>query len=264
MKSTLLKSVPCALTIAGSDSGGGAGIQADLKTFYAFGVHGLSAITCITSQNPKTISSVTRIPARTVRSQLEAVESFFEPRNIKIGMLCSSGIIREVAQYLSRKKDKFVVLDPLIVSTSGRRLLNEAGITTMLNELVPHCSLITPNLPEARFLLGESILTSDSMRVAAKTLFDRYGCPVLLKGGHLQNGDNLIDFFWDGKVELPFKSKRILGITTHGTGCTYASGICAGMASGLTLERSLTKAHRYVLGAIRKTVKCANGHILNW
>ncbi|MDB6052738.1 MAG: thiD [Verrucomicrobiales bacterium] len=256
--------IPCALTIAGSDSGGGAGIQADLKTFQSLGVHGLTVITCITAQNPDKVAGVREIPPTMVRQQLEAVESYFAPECVKIGMLYSVPVIHEVSLYLARKKEAFVVLDPVMISTSGRALLSTKAIDCLVQEIVPHCSLLTPNLPEAEYLLKKQLSSRERIKSAVRELHDKFGCFVLLKGGHSASSTEVIDIYWDGQTEDILSSPRIKNVQTHGTGCTYASAICAKMATKPEIKTAIREAHSFVHEAIKHSVQSGRATLLHW
>jgi hydroxymethylpyrimidine kinase/phosphomethylpyrimidine kinase len=184
--------IPVALTIAGSDSGGGAGVQADLKTFAALGVHGASAITCMTAQNPRRVSAIEACSVNIVRAQINAVFDELPPRAVKTGMLFSAEIIRAVAKEL-RGKRCLLVIDPVMIATSGAALLKENAVKVLIRELFPLATLVTPNVPEAEALLGITIREPEDLRHAARTLHHRFGCPALVKGGHLRNTHDSID-----------------------------------------------------------------------
>ncbi len=255
---------PIALTIAGSDSGGGAGIQADLKTFAALGVHGTSAITCLTAQNPKSVSAVHAAPARFVRAQLEAVFAELPPAGVKTGMLFSAAIIREVATFWRQLgKRPALIVDPVMVATSGARLLQPAAAKALLHELLPLADLVTPNLDEAEILVGRRLQNLDDVREAALTIRLRYGCAALVKGGHLRNSKAAVDVFFDGRSELTLTARRVRGVTTHGTGCTYSAAIAGYRALGLPLERSVEMAKNHITQAINQSVRIGKHSALN-
>jgi hydroxymethylpyrimidine/phosphomethylpyrimidine kinase len=248
------RSVPVALTIAGSDSSAGAGIQADLKTISALGVYGLTAMTCIVAEIPGKVSRIEPVSARIVREQIEVLVKNFPIGAIKTGLLCSAEIISAVAKAI-RGTGRIsapripVVIDPVIVATSGDLLLELAAIETYEKELLPLASLITPNLTEAERLLGTEIKDRQAMRRAGKELERRFGTAILLKGGHLE-GDAALDLlFVDGKV-VEFSAPFVRGVATHGTGCTYSAAISAGLASGLALEEAIRRAKKFVAEAI--------------
>jgi len=242
--------IPCALTIAGSDSGGGAGIQADLKTFASLGVHGTSAITCITAQNPRRVACIRRVDSVMVRRQIEAVFDELPPAAVKTGMLYSLEIIRVVAGFFSRGKRPPLVVDPVMVSTSGAVLLKPSAIRILKQRLLPLATLITPNLHEAEILTGEKISSVEDMRVAAKKLHARFGCAALVKGGHLRGLKEAVDVFYDGREELLLTAPFIKGISTHGTGCTCSAAIAGYLALDRSLSRAVEEAKHYVTRAI--------------
>ena len=256
------KRIKIALTIAGSDSGGGAGLQADLKTFAALGVHGTSVVTCITAQNPKRVSSVEACSPRIIRAQLEAVFSELPPRAAKAGMLFSAAIIREVARAF-RDQPCPLVVDPVMIATSGAALLRPDAIRALTEKLLPLATLITPNVPEAEALLGLRIREPEELRGAAHTLHERFGCAVLVKGGHLATTSEAIDLFYDGTTELLLSGPRVRGVHTHGTGCTYSAAITAALAQGETLERAVQRAKDFVTHAIVTSHKAGRHDVLN-
>jgi hydroxymethylpyrimidine/phosphomethylpyrimidine kinase len=247
-----LETMTCAVTIAGSDSGGGAGIQADLKTFAALGVHGTSALTCVTAQNPRAVLGVQAVRAEMVRQQLEAITHELRPSAAKTGMLFSAGIIREVARFFGEMGPVPVVVDPVMVASSGATLLQASAITALREHLLPMATLATPNLDEARLLTDCLIQTVDDLRTAARRFHARYGCAVLLKGGHLA-GDTAEDVFWDGRREILLRAARIPVVSTHGTGCTYSAAIAACLALGRSLPDSVRRAKIYVTRAIARS-----------
>ena len=256
------KRTKIALTIAGSDSGGGAGLQADLKTFAALGVHGTSVVTCITAQNPKRVSSVETCSPRIIRAQLEAVFSELPPRAAKTGMLFSAAIIREVARAF-RDRPCPLVVDPVMIATSGAALLRPDARRALTEKLLPLATLLTPNVPEAEALLGLRIREPEELRGAAHTLHERFGCAVLVKGGHLATTREAIDFFFDGTTELLLSSPRVRGVHTHGTGCTYSAAITAALAQGETLARAVQGAKEFVTHAIATSHKAGRHDVLN-
>jgi hydroxymethylpyrimidine/phosphomethylpyrimidine kinase len=255
--------LPVALTIAGSDSGGGAGIQADLKTFAALGVHGTSAITCITAQNPKRVNAIEACSPKIVRAQIEAVFGELPPGAAKTGMLFSAEIIRAVARALAKEKRCPLVVDPVMVATSGARLLKPEAVRALTHELLPMATIATPNVPEAEALLGVSIREPEDLRQAARSLYKRFGCAALIKGGHLSNACEAIDVFFDGKTELLLSTPRVRGVKTHGTGCTYSAAVTAYIAREEKLERAVRLAKEFITRAIAASEK-VNGHdVLN-
>jgi hydroxymethylpyrimidine/phosphomethylpyrimidine kinase len=259
--------VPVALSVAGSDSSAGAGIQADLKTFSALGVYGLTAITCIVAEIPGKVSRIEPVSAKIVRQQIEVVAKNFEIAAIKTGLLCSAEIVSAVAKTFRDKARMFetqipLIIDPIIVATSGDHLLEQAAIETYKKELFPLASLITPNVDEAEQLLGTKIKDRQSMHRAGEELEKRFGTAILLKGGHLA-GDRAVDLlFANGKI-LEFSAPFVRGVATHGTGCTYSAAITAGVAKGLSLEKAITEAKKFVTEAIRKRFEWDRLHALN-
>jgi hydroxymethylpyrimidine/phosphomethylpyrimidine kinase len=257
------KPLPIALTIAGSDSGGGAGVQADLKTFAALGVHGTSAITCLTAQNPKRVSGIEACSPAIVKAQIEAVFAELPPRAAKTGMLFSAEIIRAVARSL-REHRCMLVVDPVMIATSGAVLLKPDAARALTRELLPLATLITPNVPEAEVLLGTKIREPEDLRRAARTLHERFGCAVLAKGGHLRTANEAIDVFFDGTTELLLTTSRIKGVKTHGTGCTYSAAVTAFLARGEKLERAVRSAKTFVASAIRQSNRAGRHDVLNF
>ena len=249
-----LKSV---LTIAGSDSSGGAGVQADLKTFLAHGVYGQSVINSITSQNTTGVQEVFDIPAQTVASQIDSVFSDIVPDAVKIGMLSSPEIIKTVADKLKEYKPKHVVLDPVMVAQSGGSLMHTEALDNLKNLLLPLASVITPNLYEASVLSDTSIKTKEDMLAAAHKLSDLTGATIVLKGGHLQ-GDALDLVLIDGK-EVWLEAKRIDNENTHGTGCTLSSAIACNLARGEETLNAIKGAKNYVNGAIASQMNIGRG-----
>ena len=253
---------PIALTIAGSDSGGGAGIQADLKTFLTHSVFGTSVLTCITAQNPGGVSGIQEITTEMVEKQLTAVTGYFPVAAIKTGMLFSREIIDTVSDFLKGKEYKIVV-DPVMVATSGAKLLKDDAIESMKKKLIPISSVFTPNLDEASILINEKISSEKDMEKGTRKLFDLYGIPVLLKGGHLDNPDYAIDIFFDGKTMYPLSSRYIRDFNPHGTGCTYSAAIAANLAKGMTLIEAISLAKYYIFEAISQSYTLGRTTTLN-
>jgi hydroxymethylpyrimidine/phosphomethylpyrimidine kinase len=257
-----IQTVPVALTIAGSDSSAGAGIQADLKTFSALGVYGLTAVTCIVAEVPGKVSQIETASPRIVREQIEVLAKSFHIGAIKTGLLRSGEIISAVAKTIQDVHKMLapripLVVDPVFVATSGDPLLEPAAIAIYEKELFPLASLITPNLDEAGRVLGTKIENRQSMHYAGKELEKRFGTPILLKGGHLA-GDRAIDLlFTNGKV-VEFSAPFVRGIATHGTGCTYSAGITAGLAKGFSLEEAITQAKKFVTDSITRHFRWAS------
>jgi hydroxymethylpyrimidine/phosphomethylpyrimidine kinase len=244
-----------ALSIAGSDSGGGAGIQADLLTFEANGVFGTTAITCLTAQNPDGVTGIEVMPADFVREQIRQVHAYFTPGAVKTGMLFNKSIIGAVAGFLDENPSIPAVVDPVMVATSGAVLLHESAIDALRRDLLPRAALLTPNLDEAAVLLGEKPASTEAMREAARAMAARFGVPVLLKGGHLESADTVRDI-----LSLPegtlheFDGPRIKDTNTHGSGCTLSSAIAAGLARGLPLVPAIEAALGYLRAGMRQPV----------
>lgn len=252
-----------ALTIAGSDSGGGAGIQADLKTFAALGVHGTSAITCITAQNPKGVYGIQACRAEIVRGQIEAVFEVLRPAAVKTGMLYSAPLIRVVAGFFRHGPRVPLVVDPVMVSTSGAALLKPAAVKALCTELLPLATLVTPNLDEAEILVGRKLTSVAGLRAAARELHQRFGCAALLKGGHLRGLKEAVDIFYDGRQELLLSAPFIRGVSTHGTGCTYSAAIAGHLARRCSLPRAVQRAKDYITQAIAQSQTAAGHGVLN-
>jgi hydroxymethylpyrimidine/phosphomethylpyrimidine kinase len=243
------KAMPVAVTIAGSDSGGGAGIEADLKTFAALKVHGTAAITCVTAQNPIRVKAIEVCSPRIVRMQLEAIFDAFKPGAVKIGMLYSAELIAIVSRFMRDRHLKPVV-DPVMVSTSGTALLTAAARRMLLKELLPRAWLLMPNVPEAEDLLGSRIRSVEDMRAAARQLNHRFGCAILLKGGHLAGINVAADIYFDSENELLLSAPFIRGTHTHGTGCTYSAAVTAYLARGCSLPNAVALAKQYITQSI--------------
>jgi hydroxymethylpyrimidine/phosphomethylpyrimidine kinase len=258
---------PVALSIAGSDSGGGAGIQADLKTFAALGVHGTTAITCLTAQNPAGVLGVQAAKPEMVRLQIEAVFAELPPVAVKTGMLYSKEIIRVVADFFKAEKKKTrgakLIVDPVMIATSGAALLKSSAMKCLQEELFPLADLITPNLDEAQALVERDLSTVEDLRLAAKLLFDKYGCAALVKGGHLKDMLEAVDCFYDGDQELLLTSPFVKGVSTHGTGCTYSAAIAGYMALGCSLAYAAELAKNYISQAIAESIPVKRHTVLN-
>jgi hydroxymethylpyrimidine/phosphomethylpyrimidine kinase len=244
----------CALTIAGSDSGGGAGIQADLKTFAAHGVHGLSAIAALTAQNTRGVTAIHVPPPAFLRAQLEACFADFRIGAVKIGMLGNVNVIRTVAEVLAGHPRVPVVLDPVMVASSGATLLDPAALDALRERLLPIAALLTPNVPEAELLLGHPIADAGAAEAALVELLALGPGAVLLKGGHLRARGELVDRFDDGTVFAEFVHPR-LRVSGHGTGCTLASAVAANLCLGHSLPRACAEATDYVHGALAASYK---------
>jgi hydroxymethylpyrimidine/phosphomethylpyrimidine kinase len=250
--------VPVALTIAGSDSSAGAGIQADLKTFSALGVYGLTAITCVVAETPGKVSRIEAISAEIVHEQIAVLARNFPIAAAKTGLLFSGEIVEAVARGIDllRKIDNHIplVVDPVTVATSGDALLATGAMKIYERELFPIATLLTPNLNEAGNLIGEPIRDLDAMRKAGKQLQQKYSVSILLKGGHL-TGDNAVDLLFIGDKISEFSAPFARGVATHGTGCTYSAGITAGLAAGLSLEEAVGHAKEFVTASIAQQLR---------
>lgn len=237
-----------ALTIAGSDSSGGAGIQADLKTMTMNGVFAMSAITALTAQNTTGVTGIMNVTADFLAQQIDAVFTDIRPDAIKIGMVSASELIETIAERLTYYKAENIVLDPVMVATSGAKLISDDAIETLRERLIPMAAVITPNIPEGEVLAERPIRTADDMVVAAQAIHDRYGCAVLLKGGHQLNDANDLLYKADGAHW--FMGKRIDNPNTHGTGCTLSSAIASNLAKGYDLDTAVARAKSYISGAL--------------
>jgi len=253
--------LPIALTIAGSDSGGGAGIQADLKTFAALGVHGTSAITCITAQNPKRVMGIQPVRAGMVRRQIEAVFAELRPDAVKTGMLFSAEIISAVAEFFARGRRPPLIVDPVMVATSGARLLQPSAIRVLKARLLPLATLVTPNLDEAEILVGRKLRKLPDLRTAAREIHERFGCAALVKGGHLCSATVAVDVLFNGRELTVLRARRVCGVSTHGTGCTYSAAIAALLALGHPLPRAVELAKQHITQAIQRSYRVA-GHVV--
>ena len=242
--------MPTALTIAGSDSGGGAGIQADLKTFSAFGVFGTSAITAITAQNTRGVRAVEMVSASVVVAQIEAVLEDIGADAVKIGMLGTPDVVRAVAATLRRRHAGPLVVDPVMIAKSRDRLLSEDAVEVMVRDLLPLATVITPNAPEAEALTGRPVRSEADARDAARRLHALGPGAVIIKGGHLETSD-VVDLLFDGTTFVEERGPRHATRHTHGTGCTFAAAIAAGLALGGTLPEAFRNARAYLDGAIR-------------
>ena len=254
---------PIALTVAGSDSGGGAGIQADLKTFAALGVHGTSAITCITAQNPKQVIGVQACAPNIVRRQIEAVFAELPPVAVKTGMLFTKTIVAAVVKVLRNYGQVPLVVDPVMVSTSGARLLKPTAIRALQEELLPLATLVTPNLDEAEILVGARLRSVEDLRWAARAIRTRYGCAALVKGGHLRRLEQAADIFNDGEAEWLLTAPFVRGRSTHGTGCTYSAAITGYLALGCGLSHAVQMAKQHVTQSIAQSLRVGGHQTLN-
>jgi hydroxymethylpyrimidine/phosphomethylpyrimidine kinase len=250
---------PVVLSIAGSDSGGGAGIQADLKTFQAFHTFGTTAVTAITAQNTLGVHDVHPIPVAMVRAQLQALADDLPPAACKTGMLANAQLVRAVAEAVREYGFTNYVLDPVMVATSGARLLDQNAEQTIMEELLPLATVVTPNLDEASLLVGFPVENPDQMHRAAERLVQRGAGAALLKGGHLTTGE-LVDVLFDGAEWHEWRRPRIETRSTHGTGCTLSAGIAAGLAHGRPLPTAVEDALEFVQRALRSAPGLGSGH----
>lgn len=257
-----------ALTIAGSDSGAGAGIQADLKTFAAHGVYGISAITAVTAQNTLGVTCAQPMQADLVTAQLEAVMSDFGAHAAKTGMLANAAIVEAVAAAAQDLELPYLIVDPVIVSSSGDPLLDDEGVLALKKELIGRAHVVTPNIPEAEVLSGVSIRGEQDLREAARRLFALGPIYVVITGGHTpqtSNGsaaatsDRIVDLVYDGEVFTEYASERVMGRHTHGTGCAFSAAVTAHLALGRSLHEAVPLAQAYVAGAIRHAPRLGAG-----
>lgn len=246
-----------ALTIAGSDSSGGAGIQADIKTMLAHHVYAMSAVTALTAQNTTGVTGIMEVPPEFLEAQLDAVFTDIFPDAVKIGMVSSAPLIRVIGKKLKEYGAVNIVVDPVMVSTSGSRLMAEDGAEALKEELFPLAALITPNIPEACVLSGREISTPEDMEQAAEAIGRAYGCNVLLKGGHQLNDAN--DLLYSQGTLRWFRGRRIENPNTHGTGCTLSSAIASNLARGMELEEAVKAAKEYLSGALGAMLDLGKG-----
>lgn len=246
-----------ALTIAGSDSSGGAGIQADLKTMTVHGVYAMSAITALTAQNTTGVTGIMEVPPEFLGEQLDDIFTDIFPDAVKIGMVSSAGLIEVIADRLACYKAVNIVVDPVMVSTSGSRLMDETAVTTLKESLIPMADLLTPNVPEAEILSGIEIDTPKDMERAARIIGESCGCAVLCKGGHQHSDAN--DLLYRNGTFRWFYGKRIDNPNTHGTGCTLSSAIAANLAKGMDMDTAVDKAKAYLSGALAAMLDLGKG-----
>ncbi len=237
-----------ALTIAGSDSSGGAGIQADIKTMLANGVYAMSAITALTAQNTTGVTAILNVTPEFLGQEIDSIFTDIRPDAVKIGMVSEASLIEMIAEKLRDHHAKNIVVDPVMVATSGARLISADAIDTLKQQLLPMADILTPNIPEAVELTGLPITSERDMEIAARSIFDRYGCAVLVKGGHQLNDANDLLCYSDGFRW--FRGHRIDNPNTHGTGCTLSSAIAANLAKGFSLTDSVQRAKTYISGAL--------------
>ena len=246
-----------ALTIAGSDSSGGAAIQADIKTMTMNGVYAMSAITALTAQNTLGVTGIFEVPPQFLAQQIDAVFQDIRPDAVKIGMVSSSSLIRTIAGRLRAHEAENLVVDPVMVATSGARLMEAEAISTLTRELLPMAALLTPNIPEAEVLSGQAIRSQADMQAAAEKISRAYGCAVLCKGGHsLSDANDLL--YIDGHCQW-FRGRRIDNPNTHGTGCTLSSAIAANLAKGFPLDQAVSRAKAYISGALEAMLDLGQG-----
>lgn len=246
-----------ALTIAGSDSSGGAGIQADIKAMSANGVYAMSAITALTAQNTTGVTGILDVPPDFLEKQLDAVFTDIFPDAVKIGMVSSPDLIAVIADKLEKYGARHIVVDPVMVATSGAKLLRGDAIDALKARLLPLAELLTPNIPEAEILAQRTIASPRDMERAARTIGERYGCAVLCKGGHNLNDAN--DLLWRDGTARWFRGSRIDNPNTHGTGCTLSSAIAANLAKGYDLDRAVLRAKDYISGALAAMLDLGRG-----
>ena len=246
-----------ALTIAGSDSSGGAGIQADLKTMTANGVYAMSAITALTAQNTTGVTDILESTPRVLSEQLDAIFTDIFPDAVKIGMVSSAELIAVIAAKLKAYKAENIVVDPVMVATSGAKLLRSDAVEALCRELLPLAAVLTPNSPEAEILSGMTITDAAGMEAAARLISEKYGCAVLCKGGHKVNDAD--DLLWREGAGKWFHGKRIDNPNTHGTGCTLSSAIASNLAKGYDLDASVERAKAYISGALAAMLDLGHG-----
>ena len=246
-----------ALSIAGSDSSGGAGIQADIKTMTMNGVYAMSAITALTAQNTTGVRAIQEVSPAFLKAQIDAVFEDIFPDAVKIGMVASSDLIKVIAERLRFYEPRNIVVDPVMVATSGSSLMKTDAVKTLCQELLPLAMVVTPNIPEAQILAEQEITDENDVLAAAKAIGDRYGCAVLLKGGHSVSDAN--DLLYVDDEFLWFYGKRIHNPNTHGTGCTLSSAIAANLAKGYGLEAAVERAKAYISGALAAMLDLGHG-----
>ena len=246
-----------ALTIAGSDSSGGAGIQADIKTMLANGVYAMSAITALTAQNTTGVTAILNATPEFLGQEIDSIFTDIRPDAVKIGMVSEAPLIEMIAGKLREYHAQNIVVDPVMVATSGARLISADAIDTLKKQLLPMADILTPNIPETMELTGQTITSEQDMKIAARTIFDRYGCAVLVKGGHQLSDAN--DLLCDSDGFHWFRGHRIRNSNTHGTGCTLSSAIAANLAKGFSLTDSVHRAKIYISGALGAMLELGAG-----
>jgi hydroxymethylpyrimidine/phosphomethylpyrimidine kinase len=265
--------LPVMLTIAGSDSGGGAGIQADLKTFAALGTYGTSAITAITAQNPEGVTAIQGIEPAVVGAQIDAVGGYFSVGAAKTGMLFSTEIIEAVAAAYPRLRTSAqspqgarvppLVVDPVMVATSGAKLLNDDAIGALRERILPLATLVTPNMDEAALLSGREVTREEHLEPAARAIHDRFGVPVLVKGGHLPNAEEVLDTLFDGADLYVYRAPRMAGVNTHGTGCTLAAAIAVYLMRGYGVLDAVNEGREYLTRTFANAIPVGSAVALN-
>ena len=246
-----------ALTIAGSDCSGGAGIQADIKTMTANGVYAMSAITALTAQNTTGVTGIMEVTPEFLAEQIDDIFSDIYPDAVKTGMVSSSALIEIIAEKLKQYEAKNIVVDPVMVATSGAKLISDDAVETLKSKLMPLATVITPNIPEAEVLSGMKVETEEDMITASKTIYEKYGCAVLCKGGHQVNDAN--DLLYRDDSYVWFNGKRINNPNTHGTGCTLSSAIASNLAKGESLDDAVYHAKNYISGALAAMLDLGKG-----
>ena len=258
MKNLRSIDIPRVLTIAGSDSGGGAGIQADLKTFAAYEVYGTSVLTAITAQNTVGVTGIHEIPSDLIGEQIRCVMDDIGADSIKTGMLSTSSIVQTVSRELGKYNVQNLVVDPVMIAKSGDALLQEEAVEAVRNLMIPLAAVVTPNIPEAEVLTGMTITSEQDMKTAASMLVQMGAKSAVVKGGHREGPAS--DLFYDGSNYEVFTVDRIDTVNTHGTGCTFASAVAAGLAKGHGMRDSVAEAKLYITESIRKSFAVGSGH----
>ncbi len=246
-----------ALTIAGTDPSGGAGIQADIKTMTANGVYAMSAVTALVAQNTTGVRSIVESTPEFLKEQLDCVFTDIFPDAVKTGMVSSVGLIEAISDKLEQYKARNIVVDPVMVATAGSRLISEDAVGALKERLLPLATVLTPNIPEAEILSGLDISDAEGMEAAASSIGEAYGCAVLCKGGHQLNDAD--DLLWDNGIVKWFRGQRIMNPNTHGTGCTLSSAIASNLAKGYKLEDAIGRAKEYISGALSSMLDLGNG-----
>ena len=246
-----------ALTIAGSDSSGGAGIQADIKTMISNGVYAMSAVTALTAQNTTGVTAIMEVTPEFLAEELDNIFTDIYPDAVKIGMVSSGALLHVIAEKLQEYKARNIVVDPVMIATSGARLISEEAVEVLKNSLLPMAALVTPNIPEAEVLSGRKIVTPEDMIKAAALIGETYHCAVLCKGGHQLNDAN--DLLWKEGGYRWFRGERINNLNTHGTGCTLSSAIASNLAKGYDLQTAVKRSKQYISGALAAMLDLGKG-----